>query len=87
MKIIIDLKNVNTKEQFFRIINNQFNFEIYSSNLDSLNDNLTSISDEIEIIIKNINDAIINLGDYIETFKEMMLEIDEELENIKVTID
>ena len=87
MKIIIDLKNVKTKEQFFQIINNQFNFEIYSSNLDSLNDNLTSISDEIEIIIKNINYAIINLGDYIETFKEMMLEIDEELENIKVTID
>ncbi len=87
MKIIIDLKNVYNKEQFYQIINDQFDFEIYSSNLDSLNDNITSISDEIEIIIKNINDAINNIGDYIEIFKKMMLEIDEELENIKVIIE
>ena len=62
MIVILDFENINTRAQFYELINSKFEFEYTHSNLDSLYDELTCICYELDIIIKNLDNSLIVLG-------------------------
>ena len=84
MIVIVDFNNINSKNDIHNIIRNSFNFEYYGNNFDSLYDNLSSITYELDIVIKNIDKVYEELKSYINIFKNVLNDIMDECDNIKV---
>lgn len=84
MTVILDFKNVNTREEFYDLINSKFEFEYIHSNLDSLYDELTCICYDLIIVIKNLNNAKFNQDKYFVSIKQLFDDLSDEIENINV---
>lgn len=84
MIVIIDFNNITSKNDIHDIIRKSFDFEYYGNNFDSLYDNLSSISCDLDIVIKNIDKVDEELKSYINIFKNVLNDIMDECENIKV---
>lgn len=82
MKVVIDFNNINSKEEFHNLLKEKLQLNNYHNNLDSLNDELTSIFYNITIIIKNIDYVSYSIGEYINVFKELLKNIQDEKNNI-----
>lgn len=63
--IIVDFKDIESKKDFYDLLNEKFDFEYEANNLDGLFD-LLSMEDE-RIVLKNYGKIYESLGDYGET--------------------
>lgn len=84
MIVILDFENINTRAQFYELINSKFEFEYTHSNLDSLYDELTCICYELDIIIKNLDNSKFNLDKYFISIKQLFDDLNNEINNINV---
>lgn len=84
MTVILDFKNINTREEFYDLINSKFEFEYIHSNLDSLYDELTCICYDLIIVIKNLNNVKFNQDKYFVSIKQLFDDLSDEIENINV---
>lgn len=84
MTVILDFKNINTREEFYDLMNSKFEFEYIHSNLDSLYDELTCICYDLIIVIKNLNNVKFNQDKYFVSIKQLFDDLSDEIENINV---
>lgn len=84
MIVILDFENINTRAQFYELINSKFEFEYTHSNLDSLYDELTCICYELDIIIKKLDNSKFNLDKYFISIKQLFDDLNNEIDNINV---
>ena len=86
MIVVIDFKNINSREEFYNEINSKFEFEYTHNNLDSLYDELTCICYELTIEIRNLNEEKMNSDRYFNSIKQLFDDVNNEIENIKVIV-
>lgn len=84
MIVILDFENINTRTQFYELVNSKFEFEYTHSNLDSLYDELTCICYELDIIIKKLDNSKFNLDKYFISIKQLFDDLNNEIDNINV---
>lgn len=84
MIVILDFNEINTKEQFYELMNSKFDFEYSPSNLDSLYDELTCICYDLNIIIKNLDCVKVNQDKYFLMIKQLFDDLNNELDNVNV---
>ena len=88
MKVFIDGKKINSKQQLHTYFADEMNFpEWYGKNLDALYDCVTDITEETEIEIINRPALHEHLGKYAKAFEKMLRDAQEENENIKIITD
>lgn len=84
--IVIDCENIKSKEDFYNILNENFDFEYEANNLDGLFD-LLSMEDE-SFVLKNYGKIYENLGDYGERalacFMKASLTFDLDVDFLKI---
>lgn len=84
MKIILDMNNINTKDELHNYIQKVFKFEDYYNNLDCLFDELTCITTDLTIEIINIDYIKKSLGCYTQSFIELLNKVSNTINNIKI---
>ena len=86
MIVVLDFENIKSKEEFYNYLNNTFKFEEYVNNLDFLYDQLCCFLEEIEIQIINVNVLKEVLDNSFKGFINLLDDVNEECENIKIVI-
>lgn len=84
MTVVINFNNINSREDFYNIINSKFEFEYVHNNLDSLYDELTCICYDLTIIIQNLSDEKIQSNKYFNSIKQLFDDLNNEIDNINI---
>lgn len=84
MIVILDFKNINTREEFYEMVNSKFNFEFDHTNLDSLYDELTCICYDLKIEINNLDNNKLHCNKYFMSIKQLFDDVNNEIDNINV---
>lgn len=88
MRYVIDLKDVQSKEDFHDRIEEGFDCpDYYGRNLDALYDVLTDEVEDVEIYFTNAADMAENMDKYYDAFVEMCEEVQQDYENITIVIE
>lgn len=88
MKIVIDGKNIDTKEMLHSHIASGLDFpQWYGENLDALYDCLTDITEETEISLVNSEALHEKLGVYADAFEDVLRDAVYENEKIKLIFE